>query len=78
MFNLFHGKNSCMDITGGSPFNGTRVPSCALGVSLAKSAERKTRSFCYRGLHHFFRVTQVRPSLRHTSIVNLLFIFKKV
>ena len=43
LFNWLHGKDACVDVTGGSPFAGTRVPSWVPGASLANAAERKRK-----------------------------------
>ncbi|CAO2841665.1 unnamed protein product [Amaranthus hypochondriacus] len=45
LFNWLHGKNACVDVTGGSPFVGTGVSAWAPGVSLANAAERKKKKY---------------------------------
>ena len=45
LFNWFHGKDSCVDVTRGSPFAGTKVSSWATSASLANAAERKRKKY---------------------------------
>ena len=43
LFNWLHGKDACVDVTGGSPFVGAGVSSWGSGISLANAEERKRK-----------------------------------
>ena len=45
LFNWLHGKDACMDVTGGSPFAVIEVSSWASGASLAYAVERKRKKY---------------------------------
>ena len=45
LFNWLHGKDACLDVTGGSPFAGTKVTSWAPGASLANAVERNKKKY---------------------------------
>ena len=45
LFDWLHGKDACVNVTGGSPFAGMRVSSCAPGASLANDTERKRKKY---------------------------------
>ena len=45
LFNWFHGKDTCVDVTRGSPFAGTGVSSWAPSASLANAAKRKRKKY---------------------------------
>ena len=44
LFDWLHGKDACVNVTGGSPFAGMRVSSCAPGASLANATEKRGRN----------------------------------
>ena len=45
LFNWLHGKDACVDVTGGSPFVGAGVSSWGSGISLANAEERKRKKY---------------------------------
>ena len=56
LFNWLHGKDTCVDVTGGSSFVGTRVSSWASSASLANAAKIKRKKYTAKGEENGYKL----------------------
>ena len=55
LYNWLHGKDTCVDVTGSSPFVGTEDSSWVPGASLANAAEHKRKKYTAKCEHNVYK-----------------------